>query len=99
VSEGAKERKVSGLRWNTEKAKVSIDVKVSYCKKKKGAYTEDDVDLSFAQQFAWRALWRSAQSQLDHLRLLWAYVHGEMEAADQKSHNEGKLQKLEKSPR
>jgi hypothetical protein len=54
MSEGAKERKVSGLRWNTEKAKVSIDVKVCYCKKKKGAYTEDDVDLSFAQQFVFQ---------------------------------------------
>jgi hypothetical protein len=94
---------VSGLRWNTEKAKVSIDLKVCYCKKKKGAHTEDDTDLSFARQLTFqimrRALWRVAQSQLDHLGLLWAYVHGEMEAADQKSHNEGKLQKLEKSPR
>jgi hypothetical protein len=38
--------RVMGLSWETQKNKISMDVKNNYGEKKKGAYLEDSADLS-----------------------------------------------------
>jgi hypothetical protein len=39
-------RKVLGLRWDTKKDKICMDVKLNYGEKVKGAYIEQDATLN-----------------------------------------------------
>jgi hypothetical protein len=39
-------RKVLGLRWDTKRDEICMDIKLNYGEKVKGAYTEEDVSLA-----------------------------------------------------
>ncbi len=39
-------RKVLGLKWDTEKDEICMDVKLNYREKVKGAYTKEDAPLT-----------------------------------------------------
>ncbi len=72
LGEGEELRKVLGLRWDTERDEISVDVKLNYSEKVKGAYLEKDATLSdpesaLPQVITRRILWRVAQSQYDPL--------------------------------
>jgi hypothetical protein len=60
-------RKVLGLRWDTEKDEICMDIKQNYGEKIKGAYVEQDAPLtdqevSLPSWITRRVLWRVAQS-------------------------------------
>jgi hypothetical protein len=72
-------RKVLGLRWDTERDEICLDIKLNYGEKIKGAYLEDNAPLSnpesaLPQVITRRILWRVAQSQYDPLGLLSVYM-------------------------
>ncbi len=72
-------RKVLGLRWDTEKDQICVDVKLNYGEKVKGAYLEEDAPLSdpksaLPRVITRRILGRVAQSQYDPLGLLSVYM-------------------------
>jgi hypothetical protein len=65
---------VLGLRWDTERDEICVDVKLNYGEKVKGAYLEDaplsDPESTLPRVITWRILWRVAQSQYDPIGLL-----------------------------
>jgi hypothetical protein len=72
-------RKVLGLRWDTQKDEICVDIKLNYGEKVKGAYLEGDAPLAdpesaVPQVMTRRVLWRVAQSQYDSLGLLSVYM-------------------------
>jgi hypothetical protein len=72
-------RKVLGLRWDTERDEICVDVKLNYGKKVKGANLEEDAPLSDPESalpkvITCRILWRVTQSQYDPLNLLSVYT-------------------------
>ncbi len=79
LEEGEELRKVLGLRRDTEKDEICVDVKLNYGEKVKGAYLEEDAPSSnpesaLPQVITCRILWRVAQSQYDPLGLLSVYM-------------------------
>ncbi len=46
LGETGKLRKVLGLRWDTERDEICMDIKLNYGEKVKGAYLEEDTPLS-----------------------------------------------------
>jgi hypothetical protein len=79
LGEGGELRKVLGLRWDTQKDEICVDVKLNYGEKVKGAYLEKDAPLAdpesaLPQVITRRVLWRVAQSQYDPLGLLSVYM-------------------------
>jgi hypothetical protein len=79
LREGEELRKVLGLRWDTERDEICVDVKLNYGEKVKGAYLEEDAPLSdpesaLPQVIMCRILWRVRQSQYDPLGLLSVYM-------------------------
>jgi hypothetical protein len=72
-------RKVLGLRWDTQRDKICVDIKLNYGEKVKGAYLEEDALLTdpesaLTRVITRRVLWRVAQSQYDPLGLLSVYT-------------------------
>jgi hypothetical protein len=72
-------RKVLGLRWDTQRDEVSVEIKLNYGEKVKGAYLEEDAPLAdlasaLRRVITRRVLWRVAQSQYDPLGLLSVYM-------------------------
>jgi hypothetical protein len=72
-------RKVLGLRWDTQRDEICVDIKLNYGEKVKGAYLEEDAPLTdpesaLPQVITRRVLWRVAQSQYDPLGLLSVYM-------------------------
>jgi hypothetical protein len=72
-------RKVLGLRWDTQRDKICVDIKLNYGEKVKGAYLEEDAPLTdpqsaLPQVITRRVLWRVAQSEYDPLGLLSVYM-------------------------
>ncbi len=39
-------REVLGLRWDTERYEICVDIKLNHGEKLKGAYTEEDASLA-----------------------------------------------------
>ncbi len=79
LGEDGELRKVLGLRWDTERDKICVDIKLNYGEKIKGVYLEEDAPLSdpesaMPQVITCRILWRVAQSQYDPLGLLSVYM-------------------------
>jgi hypothetical protein len=79
LGEGGELRKVLGLRWDTQKDEICMDIKLNYGEKVKGAYQEEDAPLAdpesaLPQVIKRRVLWRVAQSQYDPLGLLSVYM-------------------------
>ncbi len=79
LEKGEDLRKVLGLRWDTEKDDICVDVKLNNGEKIKGAYLKEDAPLSnpesvLPQVITRRILWRVAQSQYDPLGLLIVYM-------------------------
>jgi hypothetical protein len=79
LGEGGELRKVLGLRWDTQKDEICVDIKLNYGEKVKGAYLEEDALLAdresaLPQVITRRVLWRVAQSQYDPLSLLSVYM-------------------------
>ncbi len=67
--------KVLGLRGDTEKEEVCVDIKLNYGEKVKGVYTEEyaplaDLESMLPSRVTRRILWRVVQSQYDPLGLL-----------------------------
>jgi hypothetical protein len=46
LGETGEMRKVLGLRWDTERDEICMDIKLNYGEKVKGAYLEEDTPLS-----------------------------------------------------
>jgi hypothetical protein len=46
LGEGGELRKVLGLRWDTQKDEICVDIKLNYGEKVKGAYLEEDAPLA-----------------------------------------------------
>jgi hypothetical protein len=72
-------RKVLGLRWDTQRDEICVDIKLNYGEKVKGAYLEEDAPLADPERalpkvIIRRVLWRVAQSQYDPLGLLSVYM-------------------------
>jgi hypothetical protein len=72
-------RKVLGLRWDTERDEICVDIKLNYGEKVKGAYLEEDAppsnpESALPRVITRRILWRVAQSQYDPLWLLSVYM-------------------------
>jgi hypothetical protein len=69
-------RKVLGLRWDTEKDEICMDIKLNYGEKVKGAYIAPltDPESALPSRITRRILWWVAQSQYDTLRLLSVYM-------------------------
>jgi hypothetical protein len=68
-------RKVLGLRWDTQRDEICVDIKLNYGEKVKGAYLEEDAPLADPESalprvITRRVLWRVVQSQYDPLGLL-----------------------------
>ncbi len=79
LGEGGELRKVLGLRWDTEKDEICMDIKLNYGEKVKGHYLEEDAPLADPERalpkvIPRRVLWRVAQSQYDPLGLLSVYM-------------------------
>ncbi len=79
LGEDGELRKVLGLRWDTERDEICVDIKLNYGKKIKGACLEEDAPLAdpesaLPQIITRRILWRVAQSQYDPLGLLSVYM-------------------------
>ncbi len=79
LGEDGELRKVLGLRWDTQRDEICVDIKLNYDKKVKGAYLEEDAPLADPESaLPWvithRILWRVAQSQYDQLGLLSMYM-------------------------
>ncbi len=79
LEKGGELRKVVGLRWDTQKDEICVDIKLNYGEKVKGAYLEEDAPLAdpesaLPQVITRRVLWRVAQSQYDPLGLLSVYI-------------------------
>ncbi len=79
LGEDGELRKVLGLRWDTKRDEICVDIKLNYGEKVKGAYLEEDTPLSdpesaLPQVITRRILWRVAQSQYDPLGLLSVYM-------------------------
>jgi hypothetical protein len=79
LGEGGELRKVLGLRWDTQKDEICVDIKLNYGEKVKGAYLEEDAPLAnpesaLPQVITRRVLRRLAQSQYDPLGLLSVYM-------------------------
>jgi hypothetical protein len=63
-------RKVLGLRWDTQRDEICVDITLNYGEKVKGAYLEEDAPLTDPESalprvITRRVLWRVAQSQYD----------------------------------
>jgi hypothetical protein len=72
-------RKVLGLRWDTQRDEICVDIKLNYGEKVKGAYLEEGAPLTnpesaLPQVITRRVLWRVAQSQYGPLGLLSVYM-------------------------
>jgi hypothetical protein len=72
-------RKVLGLRWDTERGKICVDIKLNYGEKVKGVYTEEDMPLTdpestLPSHIMRRILWRVAQSLYHPLGLWSIYI-------------------------
>jgi hypothetical protein len=72
-------RKVLGLRRDTQRDKICVDINLNYGEKVKGAYLEEDALLTDPESalprvITRRVLWRVAQSQYDPLGLLSVYM-------------------------
>ncbi len=68
-------RKVLGLRCDTKRDEICMDIELNYGEKVKGAYLGEDAPLTdpesaLPQVITRRILWRVAQSQYDPLDLL-----------------------------
>jgi hypothetical protein len=79
LGEDGELRKVLGLRWDTKRDEICVDIKLNYGEKVKGAYLEEDAPLTdpesvLPQVITCRILWRVAQSQYDPLGLLSVYM-------------------------
>jgi hypothetical protein len=79
LERGGELRKVLGLRWDTQKDEICVDIRLNYGEKMKGAYLEEDAPLSdpesaLTRSITRRVLWRVAQSQYDPLGLLSVYM-------------------------
>jgi hypothetical protein len=79
LGEDGELRKVLGLRWDTQRDEICVDIKLNYGEKVKGAYLEEDAPLAdpesaLPQIITRRILWRVAQSQCDPLGLLSVYM-------------------------
>jgi hypothetical protein len=46
LGENGELRKVLGLRWDTEREEICVDIKLNYGEKVKGAYLEKDAPLA-----------------------------------------------------
>ncbi len=60
-------RKVLGLRWDTGKDEIYVDIKLKYGEKKKGAYMEENAcliepEVNLSSRITRRVLQRVAQS-------------------------------------
>ena len=73
--------KVLGLRWNTEEDELSVDIKLNFGGKVKGAkltpdadLENDDLELYAPEKITKRMLWRVAMAQYDPLGLLCGYT-------------------------
>jgi hypothetical protein len=72
-------RKVLGLRWDTEKDRLLIEVRVNYSGKRKGANIEPDEDLeeieaTMPRVITKRILWRVSMGQYDLLGLVSVFL-------------------------
>jgi hypothetical protein len=72
-------RKVLGLRWDTQRDEICVDIKLNYGEKVKGAYLEEDAPLTdpesaLPQVITRRLLWMVAQSEYNPLGLLSVYM-------------------------
>ncbi len=68
LGEDGELRKVLGLRWDTQRDEICVDIKLNNGEKVKGAYLEEDAPLgdpesALPQFITRRILWRVAQSQ------------------------------------
>jgi hypothetical protein len=71
--------KVLGLRWETEKNKICVDIKLNYGEKIKGTYIEQDdsltdLEVSLLDRITRSVLWRVAQSKYNPLGLRSIYM-------------------------
>jgi hypothetical protein len=79
LEEDGELRKVLGLRWDTKRDKICVNIKLNYGEKIKGAYLEEDAPLTdpesaLTQVITRRILWRVAHCQYDPLGLLSVYM-------------------------
>jgi hypothetical protein len=79
LGEDGELRKVLGLRWDTQRDEICVDIKLNYGEKVKGAYLEEDAPLAdpecaLHRVITRRILWRVAQSQYNPLGLLSVYM-------------------------
>ncbi len=50
LGEGGELRKVLGLRWDTQRDEICMDIKLNYGEKVKGAYLEEDAPLAIPER-------------------------------------------------
>jgi len=79
VEESDQLRKVLGLRWDTAKDRLLIEVKVNFSGKRKGANIKPDEDLediesTMPETLTKRALWRVTMGQYDLLGLVSVFL-------------------------
>ena len=72
-------RKVLGVRWDTERDRLLIEVRVNYSGKRKGANIEPDTDLgnvegTMPEVITKRILWRVSMGQYDPLGLVSVFL-------------------------
>jgi hypothetical protein len=86
-------RKVLGLRWDTERDKICVDVKLNFGEKVKGAYLEEDAPLSDPESALPSDNTQDiVEGGTEPVRPPRPpeRVHGEVEVAHEKSHAERK---------
>jgi hypothetical protein len=79
LGKDAELRKVLGLRWDTERDEICVDIKLNFGEKIKGAYLHEEAPLADPESalphiITRKILWRVAQSQYDPLGLLSMYM-------------------------
>jgi hypothetical protein len=87
---------VLGLRWDTERDEISVDVTMITARRRKDI--EDSADLSCPEaslpdRITRRVLWRVAQSQYDPPGAL-VCLYSEADVVSEEHHNEGEVQEL-----